>query len=107
IHNIFSPAHGNPIITPSQDMVLGLYYITADNAEEQGEGKWFTSPDDVIGAYSHGKLGTHAKIKVLLPGHTVAYDGSGAVQSGHAEKPTEDWTLAIDREVFMSRSRFR
>jgi DNA-directed RNA polymerase subunit beta' len=37
IHNIFSPAHGNPIITPSQDMVLGLYYMTADNAQEKGE----------------------------------------------------------------------
>ncbi|MCC7508676.1 MAG: DNA-directed RNA polymerase subunit beta' [Planctomycetes bacterium] len=100
IHNIFSPAHGNPIITPSQDMVLGLYYMTADNAQELGEGKWFTTLDDAIAAYSHGKLGTHAKIKVLLPGHKVSYDAAGNVASGHKDKPTEDWTMAVDRETF-------
>jgi DNA-directed RNA polymerase subunit beta' len=100
IHNIFSPAHGNPIITPSQDMVLGLFYMTADNAQEEGEGKWFTSPEDVISAYSHGKLGTHAKIKVLMPGHQVVYDEKGQIQSGHQERPNEDWTMDVDREAF-------
>ncbi|MCL4732142.1 MAG: DNA-directed RNA polymerase subunit beta', partial [Planctomycetes bacterium] len=101
IHNIFSPAHGNPIITPSQDMVLGLYYMTADNAKELGEGKWFASPEDVIAAYSHGKLGTHAKIKVLLPRHKVVYDEKGNVQSGHTQTPNADWTLATPRATFL------
>jgi DNA-directed RNA polymerase subunit beta' len=103
IHNIFSPAHGNPIITPSQDMVLGLYYMTADNAQEKGEGKWFTTLDDAIAAYSHGKLGTHAKIRVLMPAHKVVYDANGGVLSGHKEKPTEDWTQVVERAVFLNR----
>ncbi|RIK64945.1 MAG: DNA-directed RNA polymerase subunit beta' [Planctomycetota bacterium] len=96
IHNIFSPAHGNPIITPSQDMVLGLYYMTADNAQEPGEGKMFSSADDVIAAYSHGKLGTHAKIKVLLAPHIVVYDEKGNVTCGDSASPNVDWTLSLD-----------
>ncbi|MBK9973506.1 MAG: DNA-directed RNA polymerase subunit beta' [Planctomycetes bacterium] len=106
IHNIFSPAHGNPIITPSQDMVLGLYYMTADNAQEKGEGKWFTTAEDVIAAYSHGKLGTHAKIKVLLDCHKVVYDEKGNVLSGHRQTPTADWTLAVPRETFGDQYRY-
>ncbi len=96
IHNIFSPAHGNPIITPSQDMVLGLYYMTADNAQEKGEGKLFSSAEEVIAAYSHGKLGTHAKIKVLLAPHIVVYDEKGGVIASDKDRPTVDWTMALD-----------
>src|SRR5690606_12667759 len=100
IHNIFSPAHGNPIITPSQDMVLGLYYMTADNCKEEGEGKWRSPLEDLISAYSHAKLGTHAKIKVLVPAHKLVYDASGNVTSGHGETPNVDWTLGLDRDTF-------
>ncbi|MCC6574538.1 MAG: DNA-directed RNA polymerase subunit beta' [Planctomycetes bacterium] len=100
IHNIFSPAHGNPIITPSQDMVLGLYYMTADNAQEKGEGKRFTSPDEVLTAYSHGKLGVHAKIKVQLNPHQVVYDEKGGVLTADPKHPTVDWTLALPPITF-------
>jgi DNA-directed RNA polymerase subunit beta' len=84
-------------------MVLGLYYMTADNAEELGEGKWFTTLEDVIAAYSHGKLGTHAKIKVLMPGEKVVYDAAGKVMAGHKDHPDTDWTLGIDRDTFDDR----
>ncbi|MHC4841335.1 MAG: DNA-directed RNA polymerase subunit beta', partial [Planctomycetota bacterium] len=108
IHNIFSPAHGNPIITPSQDMVLGLFYMTADNAQEKGEGKWFTSLADVVSAYSHGKLGVHANIKVLMPAHKVVYNKDGFDCHGHKDESLEktDWTLGVDREIFLNKEKY-
>ncbi|MEE9312985.1 MAG: DNA-directed RNA polymerase subunit beta', partial [Planctomycetota bacterium] len=108
IHNIFSPAHGNPNITATQDMVLGLYYMTADNAQEQGEGKWFTELGDVIAAYSHGKLGVHAKIKVLMPAHKVVYNEKGFDCHGNKDEALvqTDWTMGVDREIFLDKDKF-
>ncbi|MBQ2351769.1 MAG: DNA-directed RNA polymerase subunit beta' [Bacteroidales bacterium] len=63
-HNILNPANGAPITVPSQDMVLGLYYITKERTGEQGESQTFDGPQEVIIAYNEGKLGLHAKIKV-------------------------------------------
>ena len=71
-NNIFSPANGNPIITPSQDIVMGCYYLTAARGEEDekveaGDGMVFHSPAEVFTAYAEGKLGVHATIQVRLP----------------------------------------
>jgi DNA-directed RNA polymerase subunit beta' len=86
-NNIFSPANGQPIITPSQDIVMGCYYLTADplamftgrdderlKLKERippqnlkGEGMVFSSIAEVFLAYAQGKVGTHARIKVRLP----------------------------------------
>jgi len=68
-HNILNPQNGTPITLPSQDMVLGLYYITKGkktNANEtiRGEGKAFYSSEEVIIAYNEGKVDLHAWIKV-------------------------------------------
>lgn len=63
-HNILNPANGAPITVPSQDMVLGLYYLTKGRKGEKGEGKKFYSADEVIVAYNEGKLSKHAIIKV-------------------------------------------
>ena len=68
-HNILNPANGAPIAVPSQDMVLGLYYITkgkksAGDLVVKGEGSTFYSPEEVIIAYNEGKLDLHAHIKV-------------------------------------------
>jgi DNA-directed RNA polymerase subunit beta' len=65
-HNILNPANGAPITVPSQDMVLGLYYLTKGRKGEKGEGKTFYSPDEVIIAYNEGKLSKHAIIKVRV-----------------------------------------
>jgi DNA-directed RNA polymerase subunit beta' len=67
-HNILNPQNGSPITLPSQDMVLGLYYITkgkksTKGATVQGEGKTFYSPEEVLIAYNEGKLDLHAHIK--------------------------------------------
>jgi DNA-directed RNA polymerase subunit beta' len=65
-HNILNPANGAPITVPSQDMVLGLYYLTKGRKGEKGEGKLYYSPEEVIIAYNEGKLSKHAIIKVRV-----------------------------------------
>ncbi|MCU0536897.1 MAG: DNA-directed RNA polymerase subunit gamma [Hydrococcus sp. Prado102] len=64
-HNILSPATGRPIVTPSQDMVLGCYYLTAENPNAQhGAGRYFASLDDAIKAYAQGHVDLHASVWV-------------------------------------------
>lgn len=65
-HNILSPAHGGPITVPSQDMVLGLYYMTKARNGDKGEGRRFRSIDEVRVAYDQGIVGQHARIKLRL-----------------------------------------
>ncbi len=63
-HNILNPANGAPITVPSQDMVLGLYYITKPRTGVKGEGLVFYSPEEVRIAYNEGRVDIHANIKV-------------------------------------------
>ncbi len=65
-HNILNPANGAPITVPSQDMVLGLYYITKPRKGAPGEGLIFYSPEEAEIAYNEGKVGLHALIKVRV-----------------------------------------
>jgi len=65
-NNILSPASGRPIIVPTQDMVLGLYYMTRERPLAHGEGKFFASPDEVRIAYDHGEIDLHARIMVRM-----------------------------------------
>ncbi len=62
--NILSPAHGKPITMPSQDMILGVYYITQEVKGVKGEGKLFYSKEDVLLALENNKVDIHAKIKL-------------------------------------------
>lgn len=66
-NNIFAPSNGKPIMSPSQDTVMGCYYITSILPGRKGEGMVFSSLDEVDLAYSQGVLDVHAKIKVRLP----------------------------------------
>ena len=66
-HNILNPANGAPITVPSQDMVLGLYYITKPRAGVKGEGMKFYGPEEVVIAYNEHRLDLHAVISVRLP----------------------------------------
>jgi DNA-directed RNA polymerase subunit beta' len=63
-HNVLSPAHGDPIVTPSQDMVIGSYYLTIAHEGEPGEGRVFASQEEALMAYDAKTIGIHAKIKV-------------------------------------------
>ncbi|MGI9446960.1 MAG: DNA-directed RNA polymerase subunit beta' [Pirellulales bacterium] len=78
-NNIFSPSNGAPIISPSQDVVMGCYYLTMSMAGRRGEGMVFRSFAEVEMAHSLGKVDTHAIIKVKLPEHRCEIDEKGAV----------------------------
>ena len=64
INNILSPANGKPITVPSQDMVLGCYWLTREQLGAKGEGKIFSSSEEVRMAYDAGEISEHARIKV-------------------------------------------
>ena len=65
-HNILNPANGAPITVPSQDMVLGLYYITKLRKEDKGEGLVFYGPEEAQIAYNEGKCSLHAIVSVIV-----------------------------------------
>jgi DNA-directed RNA polymerase subunit beta' len=70
-HNVLSPANGAPIVTPTQDQVLGCYYLTKSKPGDLGEGMVFSSTEEVVIAYNFGKVGLHARIKVRVDGETI------------------------------------
>ena len=72
-HNILNPANGAPITVPSQDMVLGLYYITKIRPGAKGEGLTFYGPEEAIIAYNERKCDLHAQVRVIVKD----YDESG------------------------------
>ncbi|MBW2344319.1 MAG: DNA-directed RNA polymerase subunit beta' [Deltaproteobacteria bacterium] len=67
-NNILSPANGEPIIVPSQDIVLGIYYMTRERPDSKGEGSIFSNPQEVRIAYDARELELHASIKVRIEG---------------------------------------
>jgi len=70
-NNILSPANGEPIIIPSQDIVLGLYYMTRDRINARGEGKVFADANEARIAYDHGVVDLQAKVKVRKHGEII------------------------------------
>ncbi len=81
-NNILSPATGKPIITPSQDMVLGAYYLTAENPDaNKGAGGYYSSLDDVVMAYEQKQVDLHAYVY-------VRYDGA-VEQDADDKKPVK------------------
>jgi len=66
VHNILSPANGRPIAVPSQDMVLGCYWLTKEEVGAQGEGKVLSSPEEVRIAYDANEISLHARIRVRI-----------------------------------------
>ncbi len=76
-HNLLNPANGAPITVPSQDMVLGLYYMTKERKGAKGEGLSFYSPEEAIIAYNEGKVDMHAIVNV----RTVDLDENGNLKT--------------------------
>jgi DNA-directed RNA polymerase subunit beta' len=65
-NNILSPAHGDPIIVPSQDIVLGIYFMTRERSGARGEGRIFSNREEVRCAYDAGEADLHARIQVRM-----------------------------------------
>ncbi len=78
-NNILSPANGSPVIVPSQDIVLGLYYLTVERAFEKGEGMTFCAPWEVIAAVDAGKVSLHARIQIRLENGELKKTTAGRV----------------------------
>ena len=74
-NNILSPANGDPIIVPSQDIVLGLYYITRDRINAVGEGTMFSNVSEVSRAYESRKVQLHARVQVRIKEIVINEDG--------------------------------
>ena len=70
-NNILSPASGRPIIVPTQDIVLGLYYLTIDRKYRMGEGRIFADPEEARIAYDAGEVDLHARVRVRMDGTLV------------------------------------
>ncbi len=80
-NNLLKPSDGGPVAVPSQDMVLGIYYLTQERPGAKGEGKYFKDINEALLAYENGVITLHAKILV----HTVRADESGEVLSKNIE----------------------
>ena len=65
-NNILKPSDGRPVTMPSQDMIIGLFWLTTDREGEPGEGRAFSSPAEAIMAFDHGEISLQSKIKIRL-----------------------------------------
>jgi DNA-directed RNA polymerase subunit beta' len=80
-NNILSPASGEPIIVPSQDVVLGLYYMTRERINARGEGMSFADTAEVERAYGSGQVDLHARIKVRIAETVIQYGEEEVTQT--------------------------
>ncbi|MEZ5542548.1 MAG: DNA-directed RNA polymerase subunit beta' [Pseudomonadota bacterium] len=84
-NNILSPANGEPIIVPSQDVVLGLYYLTRESINAKGEGMVFADVAEVHRAYQSGAASLHARVKVRIPRYELDENGEAYRTKGLVE----------------------
>ncbi len=78
--NVLSPASGKPLAVPSQDMVIGVYYLTTENPYAQGAGKVFADAEEVFLAHSAGVVGTQAPIQIRFSGQLIDLVAQGGSQ---------------------------
>ena len=99
-NNILSPANGDPIIVPSQDVVLGLYYMSRDRVNAKGEGMMFADIKEASRAYATGAADLHAKVKVRIKREVIDENGEK-----HQERRILDTTVgrAIIMELLPSK----
>jgi len=84
-NNVLSPANGEPIIVPSQDIVLGLYYMTRERTAAKGEGMKFSDIDEARRAYDQGAVDLHAKVTVRIKEYEINFDNSKTVKINRYE----------------------
>ena len=102
-NNILSPAHGSPIATPSQDMVLGLYYLTKSRHGSKGEGRTFASVDDVLIALEMGEVETLTPIKLRYTGRVIdltkAFDSQNILHTEPVEYVKQYMDTTVGRVI--------
>jgi len=100
-NNVLSPAHGSPVIVPTQDIVLGLYYLTRELAFAPGEGRRFYGPEEVRMALDAGELHLQAKIKVRIDGKFVETTTGRVLLSEVIPKsiPFEQYNRVLDKKT--------
>jgi DNA-directed RNA polymerase subunit beta' len=99
-HNILSPATGRPIVAPSQDMVLGCYYLTADNPQaKKGEGRRFASLDDALKAYEQDQIDLHAYVWLRYEGEVETPEPDNEVME--VEKLADGSVIKYYRQRFV------
>jgi DNA-directed RNA polymerase subunit beta' len=81
-NNVFAPSNGKPIMSPSQDVVMGCYYVTVELPNRRGEGMTFASLHEADHAFAQGVIDVHAKIKVRLPGSQRLKTEDGTARPG-------------------------
>src|ERR671916_397627 len=103
-NNILSPASGQPIAIPSQDIVLGCYYLTKSKTGAKGEGRVFANADDVILALEAGEVTTQTPIKLRVTGQlldlTVARDDQGVLQAEVQQVENRIINTTVGRVIF-------
>ncbi|NJN73449.1 MAG: DNA-directed RNA polymerase subunit gamma [Limnothrix sp. RL_2_0] len=99
-HNILSPATGRPIVAPSQDMVLGCYYLTAENPHGQrGAGRYFGNMEDTIRAYEQGDVDLHANIWLRYPGEVDTQEPDNEVLESNTLEDGSVMKIFRERKV--------
>src|SRR5215471_1763348 len=102
-NNILSPAHGSPIAVPTQDMVLGMYYLTKSRPGTKGEGRTFASMDDVLIALEMGEVETLTPIKLRYTGKVIdltkAFDNQNVLHTEPAEYVKQYMTTTVGRVI--------
>ncbi|MGD0201739.1 MAG: DNA-directed RNA polymerase subunit beta', partial [Bryobacteraceae bacterium] len=103
-NNILSPAHGSPIAVPTQDMVLGLYYLTKARPGTRGEGRTFASVEDVLIALEMGEVETLSPIKLRYTGKVIdlvhAFDNQNVLHSEPIEFNKQYMDTTVGRVIF-------
>jgi DNA-directed RNA polymerase subunit beta' len=103
-NNILSPAHGAPIAVPTQDMVLGLYYLTKARPGTKGEGRTFASTEDVLIALEMGEVETLSPIKLRYTGRVIdlvhAFDNQNVLHTEPIEFNKQYMETTVGRVIF-------
>ncbi len=103
-NNILSPAHGSPIAVPTQDMVLGLYYLSKARPGTKGEGRTFASNDDVLIALEMGEVETLSPIKLRYTGKVIdlahAFDNQNVMHTEPIEFNKQYMDTTVGRVIF-------
>ncbi len=98
-HNVLNPKDGTPVVTPTQDMVLGCYYLTLEIEGRAGEGKVFAFPEEAVMAYDSGDVDLHARIKVRMDGSLRETTVGRLIFNDKLPEPLRYLNKVVDRDA--------